>query len=328
MTINSESDTVHRPVRSRAEVFDAAEMREFLDTAYGVRLRLREKRRRSGPLKHARTDIGPVIFDEVSLPGELAASPDPLNKVVAVWTAEGKVSGQCGGLTGAAAPGEVTLLSQPDLPYFVQSDDVHTTTVLLDPPLVAGVASGRAGQQQALVRFSSFRPVDYAAARLWKDTVEYLKNCVLAQDDAATSLVLGHCSRLLAAVTIATFPNTMAPDPAPYDRTDSGPALLRRAIAYMEANAGNDIALADIATAVHVTPRAVQYMFRRHLDTTPLQYLRRMRLDYAHRDLLTAERPDQTVTQIAARWGFLHTGRFAVLYRQTYGQSPHETLRG
>jgi transcriptional regulator GlxA family with amidase domain len=68
-------------------------------------------------------------------------------------------------------------------------------------------------------------------------------------------------------------------------------------------------------------------MFRRHLDCTPLQYLRNVRLDLAHRDLLAAQRPEQTVAQIAARWGFMHTGRFAVLYRQTFGQSPHETLR-
>ena len=325
--MNSEHKALHRPVRSRAEVFDAAEMREFLDTAYGVKLRLRENRRRDGPLKHARTDIGPVTFDDVSLPGDLAASPDPLNRVVAVWTDDGTVSGQCGDLTGAAGAGQVTLLSQPDLPYRVQSDNAHTTTVLLDPTLVAQVADGTPGRQ-ALVRFSSFRPVDDAAARLWKNTVQYVKNCVLADDDTATPLVLGHCSRLLAAVTIATFPNTMAAGSAPYDRTDSGPELLRRAIAYLDENAGNDIALTDIAKAVHVTPRAVQYMFRRHLDTTPLQYLRRLRLDYAHRDLLAAERPDTTVTQIAARWGFMHTGRFAVLYRQTYGQSPHETLRG
>ena len=113
-----------------------------------------------------------------------------------------------------------------------------------------------------------------------------------------------------------------------HDHTDSGPALLRRATAYIEANAGNDIALTDIAEAVHVTPRAVQYMFRRHLNMTPLQYLRRIRLDLAHRDLEVASHPDQTVTQIAARWGFMHTGRFAVLYRQTFGRSPHETLRG
>ncbi len=205
---------------------------------------------------------------------------------------------------------------------------MHTTTVLLEPGLVAGVAGETTGNQAPLIRFSSFRPVGDAAARLWKDTVHYIKNSVLVDDESATPLVLGHCSRLLAAVTLATFPNTMAPDPAPHDRTDAGPVLLRRVISYMEAHAGNDIALADVAEAVHVTPRAVQYMFRRHLDTTPLQYLRRLRLDYAHRDLLLAEHPGQTVTTIAARWGFTHTGRFAVLYRQTFGRSPHETLRG
>jgi transcriptional regulator GlxA family with amidase domain len=104
--------------------------------------------------------------------------------------------------------------------------------------------------------------------------------------------------------------------------------LLRRAMEFMDANVACDIALGDIAEAVHVTPRAVQYMFRRHLETTPLQYLRRLRLHYAHQDLLVGNRQSDTVTDIAARWGFAHTGRFAVLYRQTYGLSPHSTLRG
>jgi hypothetical protein len=35
----------------------------------------------------------------------------------------------------------------------------------------------------------------------------------------------------------------------------------------------------------------------------------------------------ETVTAIAARWGFMNPGRFAVLYRQTSGQSPHTALR-
>jgi transcriptional regulator GlxA family with amidase domain len=103
--------------------------------------------------------------------------------------------------------------------------------------------------------------------------------------------------------------------------------LLKRAVDFIEANLTNDIALADIAAAIHVSPRAVQYMFRRHLETTPLQYLRRARLRHAHLDLLAADRSKQTVTQIAAKWGFAHTGRFAVMYRETYGQSPHTTLR-
>jgi transcriptional regulator GlxA family with amidase domain len=60
----------------------------------------------------------------------------------------------------------------------------------------------------------------------------------------------------------------------------------------------------------------------------PSQYVRNIRLDHAHQDLVTSDRSYTTVSDVAVRWGFGHTGRFAVLYRQTYGQSPHVTLRG
>jgi hypothetical protein len=36
----------------------------------------------------------------------------------------------------------------------------------------------------------------------------------------------------------------------------------------------------------------------------------------------------ERVWAIAARWGFMHTGRFAIFYRQTYGHSSQTTLRG
>jgi transcriptional regulator GlxA family with amidase domain len=85
--------------------------------------------------------------------------------------------------------------------------------------------------------------------------------------------------------------------------------------------------LGDIADAVCLTPRAVQYMFRRHLDMTPLQYVRRTRLHYAHAELLATEEGRGTVTAISARWGFANTGRFAEFHRKVYGQSPHITLR-
>jgi AraC-like DNA-binding protein len=219
-------------------------------------------------------------------------------------------------------------MSQPDLPHRVEAKDMSATSVLLDPALVASVATGLPSAQAPLpIRFSSFEPATADAAQLWKRTVAYVRGSLLADDATATPLVIGHAGRLLAAVTVSTFPNTAAVGPSPHDRTDHKPVLLRRAMQYMDANANNDIGLADIAEAVHVTPRAVQYMFRRHLETTPLQYLRRLRLHYAHQELLSADHSHSTVTDIAARWGFAHTGRFAVLYRQTYGQSPHTTLR-
>ncbi|MEU1390940.1 MULTISPECIES: helix-turn-helix domain-containing protein [unclassified Nonomuraea] len=60
----------------------------------------------------------------------------------------------------------------------------------------------------------------------------------------------------------------------------------------------------------HVTVRAIQLAFRRHLDTTPLGYLRRIRLYHAHADPRAADpgRGD-SVAAIAARWGFAHPGR-------------------
>jgi AraC-like DNA-binding protein len=323
---------IHRPERYAVEIMDADDAEEFLEDLYGVRLRLFRKQaaRREGPLlTHSRMSVGPLAIDEIYSAGYVEASPDPLNKVVAVWATGGEVSGECGGLNGEAHAGDVTLLSQPHLPHHVRANDVRLTSVVLDQSVVASVATGLPrGQAPIPVRFTSFQPMDAVAERLWKDTVSYVKHSLFADDAVATPLTVGHASRLVAAVTLSTFPNTAATGPTPHDRTDTKPVLLRRAIEYMDANATNDIGLADIAEAVHVTPRAVQYMFRRHLETTPLQYLRRLRLHYAHEELLAADHMRDTVTDIAARWGFGHTGRFAVLYRQTYGRSPHTTLRG
>jgi transcriptional regulator GlxA family with amidase domain len=105
------------------------------------------------------------------------------------------------------------------------------------------------------------------------------------------------------------------------------PQTLRRAIAFMHDNAHGDIALTDIAAAIGVTPRSVQYTFRRHLGTTPLEYLRRVRLHRAHRDLQAADPAVDTVMAIAGRWRFGHPGRFSMAYKEAFGTPPSRTLR-
>ncbi len=106
------------------------------------------------------------------------------------------------------------------------------------------------------------------------------------------------------------------------------PHTLRRAIAFIHENAHLDIGLSDIAAAIGVTPRSVQYTFRRHLGTTPLEYLRRVRLDRAHRDLQAADPAVDTVMEIAGRWRFGHPGRFSMAYTEAFGTPPSRTLRG
>ena len=61
---------------------------------------------------------------------------------------------------------------------------------------------------------------------------------------------------------------------------------------------------------------------------TPLEYLRRVRLERAHRDLVVADpTAGDTVAAIATRWGFAHHGYFSAAYRRIYGHPPHVTLR-
>lgn len=111
------------------------------------------------------------------------------------------------------------------------------------------------------------------------------------------------------------------------ERSAAQPHTLRRAIAFIHENAHRDIGLSDIAAAINVTPRSVQYTFRRHLGTTPLEYLRRVRLDRAHHDLQAADPAVDTVMEIAGRWQFGHPGRFSMAYKEAFGTPPSRTLR-
>ncbi|MGV0836184.1 helix-turn-helix transcriptional regulator [Mycolicibacterium thermoresistibile] len=315
--------------RSCVELADPDEVGDFLEDVYGAHMvEVRPPRPHDGPLlTHVRADAGLFVIDRLRIAGELRTAADPIHKVVTLWPSRGRVAGRCAGLQSSARAGEITLSGQPHLPRQTHCEDLCATVVLLDPTLVADVAAGDTdGEPTAPIQFSSLRPAA-GATQLWQDTVSYVRDVVLADDSRATPLVVGHASRLLAAVTASAFPNSIAVPAGPVE-SDDRPELLRRALDYIDAHVASDISLGDIAAAVHVTPRALQYMFRRHLQTTPLQYLRQIRLHRAHHDLLTGNRATDTVAVIAARWGFAHTGRFAVQYRQTYGQSPHTTLRG
>ncbi len=104
------------------------------------------------------------------------------------------------------------------------------------------------------------------------------------------------------------------------------PGHISRAEAYIQGNLAQALTIQDIAAAANTTPRTLQAGFRKFRDTTPLAYLRDMRLTRAHQDLF-AGGPNATVTNIATRWGFSHLGRFSQMYRQRFGETPQATLR-
>jgi AraC-like DNA-binding protein len=99
------------------------------------------------------------------------------------------------------------------------------------------------------------------------------------------------------------------------------PRQLRRAMDFARMHAALPIGIAEMAAAAGVSARALQVNFRRFLNTTPMNYLRQVRLEGARREMIEAE-PSATVAEIAQRWGFVHLGRFSKEYRAAFGVSP------
>jgi AraC-like DNA-binding protein len=103
---------------------------------------------------------------------------------------------------------------------------------------------------------------------------------------------------------------------------------IRNALEFIESRPAEIETVADIATAVGLSVRALDDGFRRYVGTSPMTYLRDVRIARAHEDLVAAEPDTTTATAVARKWGFGHYGRFAADYRRRFGRKPSETLRG
>jgi AraC-like DNA-binding protein len=226
------------------------------------------------------------------------------------------------------APGQLGVIGAPDeRPITGRLSRGRYDHLIVEPRLLSERAGRSLGSERP-VQLVGMAPVTPEANQRLAALVDYVKQCAATEEMALNPLLAATLEQHVATVLLATLPTTALSELARREPHEGGPTLLRRAEAYIDDNAQTDISLHDIASAIYVNPRTLQYMFRKHRDCTPMDYVRRVRLHHAHLDLVSANRLDTTVGQIAAKWGFGHLGRFAIYYREKYGQSPHLTLRG
>jgi AraC-like DNA-binding protein len=101
---------------------------------------------------------------------------------------------------------------------------------------------------------------------------------------------------------------------------------LRVADEYIRANAHLPLTLGDICQAAGVNARTLQYSFRKKRGCSPMHFLREVRMQEVRAGLLQPHE-NATVTSEAARWGFVHFGRFSREYQLVFGELPSQTLR-
>ncbi len=95
---------------------------------------------------------------------------------------------------------------------------------------------------------------------------------------------------------------------------------------FMRANAHLPVSLGDVCQAAGVNARTLQDSFRKKRGCTPMEFLRETRMEHVRAGLCNPAE-EASVAGEAARWGFLHFGRFSSEYRARYGELPSQTLR-
>ena len=233
--------------------------------------------------------------------------------------------------TVTAGPGDV-VLTAPDVAHTLQWSDLRWQTVRLDQEAVLRLAADLLDTDGPTTRFTLSGPLSPARLRYWQAVLDHVSRDVLGDATVAASpLARAEAFRMVAGAALHTFPNTAleaSTDPQLPGPGAVEPAVVRRAVEFIDAHAAEAIGLARIAAAARVGPRGLQLAFRRHRGVTPLEYVRTVRMERARADLLAADpAAGHTVRAIASRWGFTHHGHFAIDYRRRYGCSPSTTLR-
>lgn len=184
-----------------------------------------------------------------------------------------------------------------------------------------------ANLDHAGVGFSLSQPLP-EQRQMWQRATRYLDDEFCSTPAKRDSRPACHAvTRWMITILLHAFPNSALAHP-PASGGHVGPATVRRAMSFIDESATDELNLTAIAAAVGENPHALHDAFHRTLNTTPMAYLQRVRLEHAHRELVDAEPGcDTTLADFARRWGYSLPRNFSAAYHQHYGEYPLETLR-
>ena len=95
---------------------------------------------------------------------------------------------------------------------------------------------------------------------------------------------------------------------------------------HIRANRQLPLTMADLERLSHYSARHLTTLFRERFNCTPMQFVRRQRLDLAM-ERLTAPQPGDTVIRIARECGYRHAANFSVDFQREFGSKPSDVLR-
>lgn len=87
------------------------------------------------------------------------------------------------------------------------------------------------------------------------------------------------------------------------------------------------ISIQTIASALRISRRTLEYVFKDYVGMSPWHYIKVLRLNNIRRELLNPENLDQSIGDLAVKWGVWHQSHFATDYYHLFGERPSQTRK-
>ncbi|OPF83743.1 hypothetical protein VT50_0202800 [Streptomyces antioxidans] len=177
---------------------------------------------------------------------------------------------------------------------------------------------------EPLMRFDAGRAVS------WYESLMFLAERANEADSAGQEpihpLVATELERALMTELLVSQPNTASPALV-HSRSAKPGGPVEKAVRLIHDYPEVGHTVAGLAQAAGVSVRTLEKAFSRRFGLPPCGYLRQVRLKRVRAELTAPGTGRLTVSEVAARWGFSHFGRFAQEYRKKYHENPSETVR-
>ncbi|WP_397451946.1 AraC family transcriptional regulator [Pseudomonas sp. NA-150] len=146
--------------------------------------------------------------------------------------------------------------------------------------------------------------------------------CQEAETDLVMPRVREHYTQIIASKLLTLLGSNVV-----RESLEVQSAPFERLAEYIAQNLKQDITADSLARLSHMSLRSLYALFERHAGTTPMNYIRRKKLERIQMSLSDPNQRVRNLTEIALDYGFLHLGRFSEYYKHQFGELPSVTLK-
>jgi AraC-like DNA-binding protein len=268
---------------------------------------------------------GPQSLVHLSYTAPVRIDPGDCPRLfLAMFSNNGSGSARQDGVSARWNAGQTLLLSSDATTQLSLDENFSQTSLRLDTDLLE--ATCRRWLGHPLDRGLRFDLVPFSSnlQRRWSQILSMLRqtgNDALPESGPTRRAFDEYALTLLLQYHRHNYSDEMGrPKPAP------APSVVRRAERLIRENAEAPLTVVEMADELGVGVRTLQAAFRTWRSTTPMAFLREIRLQRV-RDELDRGDSSISVTAVATRAGFAHLGRFSAIYHRAFGESPSTTLR-